>query len=86
MIAAAWVSAANTKNLRRNAIHGEEEAKLVLNEKFEAADITAQEIQMRGEIDVEDPIAPNVHACVCVFTYACYIQYIYLSLSVYMYV
>ena len=83
MIAAAWVSAANTKNLRRNAIHGEEEAKLVLNEKFEAADITAQEIQMRGEIDVEDPIAPNVHACVCVFTYACYIQYIYISLSVY---
>ena len=83
MIAAAWVWAANTKNLRRNAIHGEEEAKLVLNEKFEAADITAQEIQMRGEIDVEDPIAPNVHACVCVFTYACYIQYIYISLSVY---
>ena len=88
MIAAAWVSAANTKNLRRNAIHGEEEAKLVLNEKFEAADITAQEIQMRGEIDVEDPIAPNVHACVCVclHMHVIYNIYISLSLSVYMYV
>ena len=81
MIAAAWVWAANTKNLRRNAIHGEEEAKLVLNEKFEAADITAQEIQMRGEIDVEDPIAPNVHACVCVYICMLYTIYIYLSLS-----
>ena len=86
MIAAAWVWAANTKNLRRNAIHGEEEAKLVLNEKFEAADITAQEIQMRGEIDVEDPIAPNVHACVCVYICMLYTIYIYISLSLYMYV
>ncbi|CAE7414165.1 Khdc3, partial [Symbiodinium microadriaticum] len=54
MISAAWTWAANTKNLRRNPIHGEEEAKLVLDDKFEAADITAQEMQMRGEIDVED--------------------------------
>ena len=86
MIAAAWVWAANTKNLRRNAIHGE--AKLVLNEKFEAADITAQEIQMRGEIDVEDPIAPNVHACVCVclHMHVIYNIYIYIYLSLYMYV
>ena len=64
MISAAWTWAANTKNLRRNPIHGEEEAKLVLDDKFEAADITAQEMQMRGEIDVEDPSPKCV--CMCV--------------------
>ncbi|CAE7782453.1 unnamed protein product [Symbiodinium sp. CCMP2456] len=53
MISAAWAWAANTKNLRRNGIHGEEEARLVLDDKFEAADMTAQELEMRGKFRTE---------------------------------
>ncbi|CAE6969678.1 unnamed protein product [Symbiodinium natans] len=54
MIAAAWTWAANTKNLRRNPVHGEEEAKLVLSDQFEALDKTTHETGMEGDIDIED--------------------------------
>ncbi|CAE7223132.1 unnamed protein product, partial [Symbiodinium sp. CCMP2456] len=54
MISAAWQWAARTKNLRKNAVHGEEEARLVLTDKFEAQDLTSQETDLRGRIDVED--------------------------------
>ncbi|CAE7668886.1 unnamed protein product [Symbiodinium necroappetens] len=54
MVQAAWQWAARTKNLRKSLIHGEEEARLVLTDKFEAQDVTTNEISMSGSIDIED--------------------------------
>eukprot|EP00439_Symbiodinium_sp_Y106_P049523 s2682_g6.t1 len=54
MISAAWVWAANTNNLRRSPVHGEEEAKLVLSDSFEAQDLTSHETSMTGAMDVEE--------------------------------
>ena len=57
MIAAAWSWAAKTGNLRKNPVHGEEEARLVLADKFEAQDNTSQEIELSGQMDAEDMIS-----------------------------
>ena len=54
MIAAGWQWATATKNIRRNKVHGEEEAKLVLDDAFEAMDKTTNETSMQGEMDVQD--------------------------------
>ncbi|CAE7476395.1 unnamed protein product [Symbiodinium microadriaticum] len=54
MVTAAWAWAGKTKNLRRNPVHGEEEARLVLTDKFEAQDTTTQETEMAGTIELED--------------------------------
>ncbi|CAE7455803.1 unnamed protein product [Symbiodinium sp. CCMP2592] len=54
MVAAAWQWAAKTKNLRKNPIHGEEEARLVLTDRFEAEDVTSTETALRGTVDVEE--------------------------------
>ena len=55
MVTAAWAWAGKTKNLRRNPVHGEEEARLVLTDKFEAQDTTTQETEMAGTIELEEP-------------------------------
>ncbi|CAE7217263.1 unnamed protein product [Symbiodinium sp. CCMP2456] len=54
MITAAWQWATSTKNIRRNKIHGEEEAKIVLDDAFEAMDKTTNETSMQGGMDVQD--------------------------------
>ncbi|CAE7224955.1 unnamed protein product [Symbiodinium microadriaticum] len=54
MITAAWLWAANTNNLRKSCIHGEEEAKLILTDSFEAADVTSHETSQTGAMDIED--------------------------------
>ena len=53
-MAAAWQWAAKTKNLRKNPVHGEEEARLVLTDRFEAEDVTSTETALRGTVDVEE--------------------------------
>ena len=62
MVTSAWTWATNTKNIRRNSIHGEEEANLILDEAFEANDQTTNETTMQGAMDVEDCNKP----CNCV--------------------
>ena len=63
MIQEAWKWAAGSKNLRRSSIHGEEEARIVLRDKFEAGDMTKHQIDMTGNVQVEDsclnPIIPS---------------------------
>ncbi|CAE7733398.1 unnamed protein product [Symbiodinium sp. CCMP2592] len=54
MISSAWTWATNTKNIRRNSIHGEEEANLILDEAFEANDQTTNETTMQGGTDVQE--------------------------------
>ena len=54
MITAAWLWAANTNNLRKSCIHGEEEAKLILTDSFEAADVTSHETSQTGAMDIEE--------------------------------
>ena len=56
MISAAWTWASSTSNLRKNPIHGEEEARLILNDKFEAADVTGQDTDLTGRMDIEDSL------------------------------
>ena len=53
MIQEAWKWAATSKNLRKSPIHGEEEARLILNDKFEAGENTTHETQMAGNLEVE---------------------------------
>ena len=54
MVAAAWAWAGKTKNLRRNPVHGEEESRLVLTDKFEAQDTTTQTTEMTGSMELEE--------------------------------
>ncbi|CAE6962540.1 unnamed protein product [Symbiodinium sp. CCMP2456] len=54
MIQAAWTWASNTNNLRRSCVHGEEEARLVLTDAFEANDVTSHETSYNRAIDVQD--------------------------------
>ena len=53
-MAQAWSWAAKTGNLRKNPVHGEEEARLILSDKFEAQDVTGREISMEGAIEMEE--------------------------------
>ena len=55
MISAAWTWAANNHSLRKNPIHGEEEAKLIISDKFEAADSTENVTSLEGQIEIEEP-------------------------------
>ena len=55
MISAAWAWAAGNNLLRKNGVHLEEEARLVLNEKFECADLTQHQTELEGTIEVQDP-------------------------------
>ena len=60
-MAQAWSWAAKTGNLRKNPVHGEEEARLILSDKFEAQDVTGREINMEGAIQMEE----NPEYCPC---------------------
>lgn len=53
MIEHAWKWAAKSGNLRKNEIHGEEEARLLLNESFTLLDEEGMEINMTGSMEVE---------------------------------
>ncbi|CAE7762277.1 unnamed protein product [Symbiodinium pilosum] len=54
MIACAWQWAQKTNNLRKNEIHQEEEARLLLTDNFELIDEEGQEVTMSGTIEMED--------------------------------
>lgn len=54
MIEAAWKWAAKTNNLRKNEIHGEEEARLLLSDTFCLLDEEGQEISIEGSFEVDD--------------------------------
>lgn len=56
MVQAAWTWAANTQNIRRSCVHGEEEARLVLTDSFEANDVTSHETSMQGAIEMQETI------------------------------
>eukprot|EP00439_Symbiodinium_sp_Y106_P053480 s50_g7.t1 len=53
MIEKAWAWAHQHKCLRKNEIHGEEEAKLILSEEYDLLDEEGQEIGMSGSIEME---------------------------------
>ena len=53
MIEKAWAWAHQHKCLRKNEIHGEEEAKLILSEEYDLLDVEGQEIGMSGSIEME---------------------------------
>ena len=55
MVEKAWVWTHEHKVLRKNEIHGEEEAKLVLSEDFELLDEEGQEVSMTGTVEMEVP-------------------------------
>ena len=54
MIQSAWTWAASHGLIRRNPIHGEEEARLILTDSFEIAELTATETSMEGRVEMED--------------------------------
>ncbi|CAE7709198.1 unnamed protein product, partial [Symbiodinium necroappetens] len=69
MIEKAWAWAHQNKCLRKNEIHGEEEAKLILSEDFDLLHEEGQEISMGGTVEMEDDSGfllqdelPSVHA------------------------
>ena len=49
----AWATANGL--VRKNPVHQEEEAKLVISETFELQDQTGTEISLSGNFEVEDP-------------------------------
>ena len=54
MISAAWEWAKARNLVRINAIHKEEEAKLVLTENFEVNQEIGSETSMNGSLEVQD--------------------------------
>ena len=69
MVEAAWKWAAKTGNLRKNEIHGEEEARLLLSDTFTLLDEEGQEINMSGNFEVDascqHPNKEGSPACLC---------------------
>lgn len=57
MIDKAWEWAKNQgpTKFRTNAIHGEEEVRIVLSDTFEHEDVDIEENQRTGTMEVEDP-------------------------------
>ena len=53
MVETAWKWAAKTGNLRKNEIHGEEEARLCLSDTFALLDEEGQEITISGLMEVD---------------------------------
>ena len=54
MIESAWRWATAHGCLRKNPVHGEEEAKLVLSDTFDLVDSTGTETQLSGSFEAED--------------------------------
>ena len=54
MVDTAFKWAASHSLIRTNPVHGEEEAKLVLNETFQLCDETGQTVEFNGTMEVED--------------------------------
>ena len=69
IVEAAWKWAAKTGNLRKNEIHGEEEARLLLSDTFTLLDEEGQEINMSGNFEVDascqHPNKEGSPACLC---------------------
>ena len=59
MVEKAWVWAHEHKVLRKNEVHGEEEARLILSEDFDLLDEEGQEISMNGALEMEVPRLSN---------------------------
>ena len=51
----AWAWAAKHNQLRTNPIHGEEEAKLVLEDGFSYDEVEGDRTEQRTTMEVEDP-------------------------------
>ena len=66
MIEAAWKWAAKTSNLRKNEIHGEEEARLCLSDEFQLLDEEGQEICMQGALELDDA---RMQQYMCMYTH-----------------
>ena len=54
MITAAFQWAASKNLVRRNPVHKDEEARLIIGEDFELLDETGQEVRMEGSVELED--------------------------------
>ena len=66
MSEAAWKWAAKTSNLRKNEIHGEEEARLCLSDEFQLLDEEGQEICMQGALELDDA---RMQQYMCMYTH-----------------
>lgn len=64
----AWVWAHEHKVLRKNEVHGEEEAKLILTEDFDLLDEEGQEISMSGTVEME---VPRSQSMLSIYLYSC---------------
>ena len=67
----AWAWAAKHNQLRTNPVHGEEEAKLVLEDGFSYDEVEGEKSEQRVTMDVEDPTN--------IFAYAFLIPYLYVA-------
>ena len=54
MVESAWSWGSAKNLLRRNPVHGEEEARLVLSESFELLDEQGTSTRMEGSFEMED--------------------------------
>ena len=63
MIERSWRWAKSRSLVRTNAVHGEEEAKLILEDFFENSNENGELQQVKGQAKVEDPIASSIALC-----------------------
>ena len=66
MVESSWRWAASRNLIRKNPVHGEEEAKLVLEESFEAKNQTGEMMNMTGSAECEDMGFKNYYTSACV--------------------
>lgn len=62
-----WAKAqkCNPKKIRTNAVHGEEEIQIVLNDTFEMQDVHEEETNQTGSIDAQEGSKFLTYACTC---------------------
>ena len=65
MIENAWTWAQNRNKLRKNEIHGEEEAKLILDETFGFCEKEGTNMSQEGRMLLEDPPCSNTATAKC---------------------
>ena len=63
MIEKSWQWAKSRSLVRSNAVHGEEEAKLILEDYFHNSNERGELQQVQGQAEVEDPIASSIALC-----------------------